>query len=130
MLRFGGFNGFLRLVLRIRLYHFFGFFAFWRFGRARRRGGLAFLIDVNFDGDSVVVSVNLAQSLLDITHIMPFDPCFDEIVVGSEHDEAVAHSLRLQAREKSAHLRFVDGVILRDLSAYALPCCMKFFAVH
>ena len=70
------------------------------------------------------------QRLLDEVHVVALDPCLDEVVVRREHEEALAHGLRLQTREERVYLRRVNVVVAFYLGAYVCPCLVKLAAVH
>ena len=68
-----------------------------RGGRSRRRSGRFGGCDVHFDDHGERHVVQVVQRAFDELDIMTLDPCLYKVVVRGDHEEPVAHSLRMQA---------------------------------
>ena len=66
-------------------------------GRSRRRSGRLGGCDVHFDDHGERHVVQVVQRAFDELDIMTLDPCLYKVVVRGDHEEPVAHSLRMQA---------------------------------
>ena len=61
---------------------------------------------------------------------MAFDPGANEVVVGREHDEPVACSLRVQAREERIDLRRIYALVRFHFRANVGPDLLEFLVIH
>ena len=101
-----------------------------RRSRGGRVGSGRFRRDVHLDEHRERRAVQIHERLLDEVDVVPLDPGLDEIVVGREHEEILAHRLGLQPREEGVDLRRVYVVVAFDLVAHCAPDLLELFAFH
>ena len=65
-----------------------------------------------------------------MVEIVLLDPGFDELGVGGEHEEVLAHRLGREAREERGHLRRRHIGVAFHLLADFLPGVLQLFAFH
>ena len=80
------------------------------------------MICVNFDCNNEINALEVFKGFQDVVDIMDFNPFFDPVVGGREHEEVLAHSLRLKTAKESIYLGYVYILV----SANFLPDCLPF----
>ena len=85
---------------------------------------------IDFDRDGELDPAQIEQSLLDVVEVVLLDPGFDELGVGGEHEEILAHRLGSEAREECRHLRGSHVWVALHLIADFQPGVLQLFAFH